>query len=317
MRWGCRLHWQNPTLELRDNNGALLLSNNDWQENPVQAAIISAAGLAPGNILESAIAATLPPGPYTALLAGLSKGTGNGLVEVYDLGTGPFPTPPPPGTPSPTPPSSPTPPGTPTPTPPPASPTPSPSGPCEENFDGQSTLPPGWSESIADGPPPAWAIATTNPDSAPNSAFLGDTAVISDKRLDSRPIAISSASAQVSFRNRYDFEFSMGTFWDGGVLEVSVNGGAFVDVIDASISNGTFVSGGYNGTLSGIADNPLASQPAWSSSSGGYVTSTINLNASLQGATIVLRWRCGTDQNTGAPGWWVDNLTVTGGSCPP
>jgi hypothetical protein len=76
----------NPTLELRNNNGALLFSNNDWQDNPAQAAEIAAAGLAPGNDLESAIAATLPPGLYTALLAGLNNGTGNGLVEVYDRG---------------------------------------------------------------------------------------------------------------------------------------------------------------------------------------------------------------------------------------
>jgi len=76
-----------PTLELRDHNGSLLISNNDWQDNPAQAAQIVAAGLAPGNNLESAIAATLPPGVYTALLAGLNGGTGNGLVEVYDRGS--------------------------------------------------------------------------------------------------------------------------------------------------------------------------------------------------------------------------------------
>jgi hypothetical protein len=76
----------NPILELRDNNGTLLVANNDWQDNPIQAAEITAAGLAPTNNLESAIAATLPPGLYTALLAGLNNGTGIGLVEVYDLG---------------------------------------------------------------------------------------------------------------------------------------------------------------------------------------------------------------------------------------
>ena len=38
-----------PTLGLRDNNGTLLISNNDWQDNPVQAALITAAGLAPSN----------------------------------------------------------------------------------------------------------------------------------------------------------------------------------------------------------------------------------------------------------------------------
>ena len=75
-----------PTLELRNSNGALLRANNNWQDDPAQAAIISAAGLAPTNTLESGIAATLPPGQYTALLAGLDNGTGVGLVEVYDRG---------------------------------------------------------------------------------------------------------------------------------------------------------------------------------------------------------------------------------------
>jgi hypothetical protein len=76
-----------PVLELRDGNGALLVSNNDWQDNAPQAAEIIAAGLAPNNDLESGIAATLSPGLYTALLAGLDNGTGVALVEVYDLGS--------------------------------------------------------------------------------------------------------------------------------------------------------------------------------------------------------------------------------------
>ncbi len=77
----------NPTLELRDSNGTLLIANNDWQDDPIQASEITAAGLAPTNALESGIAATLPPGAYTALLAGLNNGTGIGLVEVYDRGS--------------------------------------------------------------------------------------------------------------------------------------------------------------------------------------------------------------------------------------
>jgi glucose/arabinose dehydrogenase len=74
----------NPTVELRDNNGAVLIANNDWQDNPAQAAELCAAGLAPTNALESGIAASLPPGLYTALLAGVNNGTGIGVVEVYD-----------------------------------------------------------------------------------------------------------------------------------------------------------------------------------------------------------------------------------------
>jgi hypothetical protein len=78
-----------PTLELRDSNGDLVAANNDWQDTPAQAAELITAGLAPRNPLESGIATTLPPGTYTALLAGLNHGTGIGLVEVYDRGRNP------------------------------------------------------------------------------------------------------------------------------------------------------------------------------------------------------------------------------------
>ena len=78
-----------PTLELRDSNGALVATNNDWEDNPAQATELIAAALAPTNPLESGIATVLPPGLYTALLAGLNNGTGIGLVEVYDRGWNP------------------------------------------------------------------------------------------------------------------------------------------------------------------------------------------------------------------------------------
>ena len=78
-----------PILELRDTNGTLLIANNDWQDSPVPAAELTAAGLAPTDNLESAIVATLPPGLYTALLAGTNNGTGIGVIEVYDRGATP------------------------------------------------------------------------------------------------------------------------------------------------------------------------------------------------------------------------------------
>jgi hypothetical protein len=75
-----------PRLELRDINGQLIIANDNWMDDPNQAAIIQEAGLAPSNNLESAVAATLMPGIYTALLSGVNNGTGIGLVEVYNLG---------------------------------------------------------------------------------------------------------------------------------------------------------------------------------------------------------------------------------------
>ena len=74
-----------PTLELRDGNGAVLVSNDDWQDDPAQAAQLSALGLAPQDPNESGVFASLPPGAFTAILAGNSGGTGIGLVEIYNV----------------------------------------------------------------------------------------------------------------------------------------------------------------------------------------------------------------------------------------
>jgi subtilisin-like proprotein convertase family protein len=74
-----------PTLELRDGKGGLIMFNDDWQDT--QAAAIIATGIPPTNSLESAIVATLPANNsnYTAIVRGLNNATGVGLVEVYDL----------------------------------------------------------------------------------------------------------------------------------------------------------------------------------------------------------------------------------------
>ena len=69
----------NPILELRNSSGALVASNDDWQNGPP-------VSLPPSDTLEAAIERTLPTGAYTALLSGVNSGTGVGLVEVYDLG---------------------------------------------------------------------------------------------------------------------------------------------------------------------------------------------------------------------------------------
>jgi len=76
----------NPTLEVRNSSGTVVASNDNWQDNPAQAAELTAAGLAPTNTNESAIALTLGPGQYTALLSGVNNTTGVGVVEVYDRG---------------------------------------------------------------------------------------------------------------------------------------------------------------------------------------------------------------------------------------
>ena len=73
-----------PTLELHDANGALIQANDNWKDDAAQADELIAIGFAPGDDLESAMVATLPPAAYTAIVAG-KGGTGVALVEVYNL----------------------------------------------------------------------------------------------------------------------------------------------------------------------------------------------------------------------------------------
>ena len=76
---------QDPTLELRDGNGTLIRSNDNWRDT--QEAEIIATGIPPANDLESAIVATLPANGagYTAIVRGVNSTTGIAVVEVYAL----------------------------------------------------------------------------------------------------------------------------------------------------------------------------------------------------------------------------------------
>jgi hypothetical protein len=73
-----------PTIELRDSNGGLVDSNNDWMTS-AQKTQIQNSGLAPGDAKESAVLQTLVPGAYTAIVRGANGGTGVGSVEAYQL----------------------------------------------------------------------------------------------------------------------------------------------------------------------------------------------------------------------------------------
>jgi hypothetical protein len=73
----------NPTLSLRDANGNVIASNDNWKDS--QQAAIAATGKAPPNDNESAILGLLAPGNYPAIVAGKNGTTGVALIEFYSL----------------------------------------------------------------------------------------------------------------------------------------------------------------------------------------------------------------------------------------
>jgi hypothetical protein len=72
-----------PLLELRDENGGLLGTNDDWKQT--QMAEIIDTGLAPTEDAEAAFLTILPPGKATVVVRGKNESVGVGLVEIYDI----------------------------------------------------------------------------------------------------------------------------------------------------------------------------------------------------------------------------------------
>ncbi len=175
-----------------------------------------------------------------------------------------------------------------------------------EHFDGVTApaLPSGWSSIVVSGLIDPWVTRSDGPDSAPNSVAVVPVSSSSEVLLTSQAFTIGAGSTQLRFRQRWNTELG----FDGGVLELSVNGGAFLDVVAAG---GSFVSGEYTGTLGG--SNVLAGRDAWTGSSGtGYVTTLITLPASVAGQSMRLRFRLTCD-DSGAPAdpsWRIDTLDL-------
>ncbi|HET6671180.1 MAG TPA: HYR domain-containing protein [Pyrinomonadaceae bacterium] len=180
-----------------------------------------------------------------------------------------------------------------------------------ENFDGVTApaLPAGWTTAQT-GAAPAWVTNTTN-HTPPNSAFGGGVATAAENSLTSPTVAVPLApvmgtnpSVRLSFKNRYITEPN----FDGGVLEISINGGAFQDIVAAG---GTFVEGGYNGTIV-VTDSVLTGRAAWTGNSGGFITTTVNLPAAAEGQNAQFRWRTAYDTGTNPTGGGmrIDTLSV-------
>jgi hypothetical protein len=180
-----------------------------------------------------------------------------------------------------------------------------------ENFDGVTppALPAGWTATnVIDPDGILWVTSNDgdpfpSADSLPNAAFVNDPDAISDKRLDSLVIPIQSDSAQLTFRQNLDLESG----FDGGVLEISIGGGAFQDILDAG---GSFVVGGYTHMISSSFQSPIAGRHAWSGYSGGFITTTVNLPSAAAGQNIVLRWRLASDNSNAAAGWRIDTIRI-------
>jgi hypothetical protein len=162
-----------------------------------------------------------------------------------------------------------------------------------------------------------WGFLTDYAHSGVTSLFGADSSARSDtvgSMTGSVAIPADASSAFLRFDHSYGFEDNAsGTAFDGGVLEISTNGGASYSDIGALLTDV-----GYNGTIASTAlsDNPLASRPAFVRESNGYRASRATLT-SLRGQSVRFRFRIGTDTGVGGAGWFIDDVHIYSCSPPP
>jgi hypothetical protein len=117
-------------------------------------------------------------------------------------------------------------------------------------------------------------------------------------------LQVGSAPLTITFQHRYAFE-NLG--WDGGVIEISTNGGASWTDIGA---------GAYNGTTNAGTTSPIgANRPAFVNRNAGwpnFVGASLNLGTTYANRQVQIRFRIGADETTGAPGWDIDDIAVGG-----
>ncbi len=116
---------------------------------------------------------------------------------------------------------------------------------------------------------------------------------------------VGSGPLTISFSHRFSFENGG---WDGGVVELSNNGGAtWVDIVPSAT---------YNGSTNAVTSAPIGTnRRAFVNRMTGwpnFATVNLNLGTTYAGQAVQIRFRVGADESTGAPGWDIDNIAIGG-----
>jgi hypothetical protein len=182
---------------------------------------------------------------------------------------------------------------------------------------------PGWTVDTAANNIPAstpWMVMVDPSAESATHSFSSDSTTLDlkDDRLVSPPLKLSSTSHLI-FWHRYQFEDG----YDGGAVEVSTDGGA--TWADAIAGGGSFVEGGYNGTINASFGSPIAGRAAWTGGDATAAMSKVEVNlGAFAGLDVRVRFRLACDPfaagSTPGVAWYIDDVqftnTVQEGPCP-
>uniref|UniRef100_A0A832I5P0 PA domain-containing protein n=1 Tax=Eiseniibacteriota bacterium TaxID=2212470 RepID=A0A832I5P0_UNCEI len=157
-------------------------------------------------------------------------------------------------------------------------------------------------------PAPAQSWARVDAGGAEHRFVGPDPGAAADHWLMSPPLDVAPAGDfTFTFQHAYSFELSDQAY-DGGVIEISADGGATWTDIGASATPG------YTGTMFAGSGNPLGGRAAYVGTSAGYPALgpvSVNLGTAYAGQTVLVRFRIGADVAVGGPGWIIDDLSFT------
>ncbi|MCL4305793.1 carboxypeptidase regulatory-like domain-containing protein [bacterium] len=174
---------------------------------------------------------------------------------------------------------------------------------------------PGWTHESAGGTwVDDWHVSTERARSATHSYKCGSTTTgtyraLNDARLTSPVLTNLPANAQLSFWMQMEGEVSgvyADSAYDGGIFEISENGGPFLRVATAEGYTHTFRYTVGGGTP---AQGPMLGQPCWSGTVTTWTQKTMDLSA-YEGSNVQLRFRFGSDNSVQREGWYVDDVLV-------
>jgi len=146
-------------------------------------------------------------------------------------------------------------------------------------------------------------------------AFLGEAVGrVADFALVSPELQVGQGALSFSFRHRYSFETSGGEYFDGGVIELSEDGGQrWTDIGESIVLNGyTGVLTPYEGNVNPLVGRRAFRGASFAFSQNQWVTTNVNLGTRYAGKTVHIRFRIGTDEAVGTAGWFIDSIGFTG-----
>ncbi|RKI20588.1 peptidase [Corallococcus sp. AB030] len=178
-----------------------------------------------------------------------------------------------------------------------------------------------WSTAVLEGSADqAWQRVLA-PDSTVDAAnhvwFSADGPDVADTALVSPRLTVSgSVPFTVTFDHRHRFAFDVDswtgrkTFWTGGVIELTQDGGQTWEDVSK------YVEPGYGGKIDSTTSNTLGGRQAFVAQSSVWPRmnqgTKLDFGSRFAGKTVQLRFRFGSPWYVESHGWEVDNVVLSG-----